>query len=67
MPMTIDAERLLSACADDALDDGILIDADLQPLAGREAPSSQRYTKAATTSWTVAGRLPAMRRPLPSS
>ena len=38
MPMTIDAERLLSACADDALDDGILIDADLQPLAGPGGP-----------------------------
>ena len=34
MPMTIDAERLLSACADDAFDDGIRIDTDLQPLSG---------------------------------
>ena len=38
MSMTIDAERLLSACADDALDDGIRIDADLQPLSGPGGP-----------------------------
>lgn len=32
--MTIDLKRVLSACADDAFDDGIRIDADLQPLSG---------------------------------
>ena len=30
----IDLERLLSACADDAFDDGIRIDTELQPLSG---------------------------------
>ena len=38
MKMTIDLERLLSACADDAFDDGILIDTDLQPLSGPGGP-----------------------------
>jgi len=34
----IDFERLLTACADDAFDDGIRIDADLHPLAGPGGP-----------------------------
>ena len=38
MPITIDAARLLSACADDAFDDGIRIDSDLQPLSGPGGP-----------------------------
>ena len=38
MPMTIDAARLLSACTDDAFDDGIQINADLQPLSGPGGP-----------------------------
>ena len=38
MPVTIDAERLLSACADDAFDDGIRIDTDLEPLSGPGGP-----------------------------
>ena len=36
--MTIDAERLLSACGDDAFDDGIRIDTDLHPLSGPGGP-----------------------------
>ncbi len=36
--MTIDLERLLTACADDAFDDGIRIDTDLQPLSGPGGP-----------------------------
>ena len=38
MKVTIDLERLLSACADDAFDDGIRIDAELQPLSGPGGP-----------------------------
>ena len=38
MEVMIDAERLLSACADDAFDDGIRIDAELQPLSGPGGP-----------------------------
>ena len=34
MNVKIDLERLLSACADDAFDDGIRIDTELQPLSG---------------------------------
>ena len=34
MSAKIDLEQLLSACADDSFDDGIRIDADLQPLSG---------------------------------
>ena len=34
MPVTIDLERLLTACADDAFDDGIRVDTDLTPLSG---------------------------------
>ena len=34
MSAKIDLERLLSACADDSFDDGIRIDADLEPLSG---------------------------------
>ena len=34
MNVKIDLERLLPACADDAFDDGILIDTELQPLSG---------------------------------
>ena len=34
MSVTIDLERLLSACWDDSFDDGIRIDADLEPLSG---------------------------------
>ena len=36
--MTIDLEQLLSSCADDAFDDGIRIDAELQPLSGPGGP-----------------------------
>ena len=36
--MKIDLERLLSACADDAFDDGIRIDAELHPLSGPGGP-----------------------------
>ena len=36
--MIIDLERLLSACADDAFDDGVRIDAELQPLSGPGGP-----------------------------
>lgn len=36
--MKIDVERLLSACADDAFDDGILIDAQLHPSSGPGGP-----------------------------
>lgn len=38
MPAKIDLERLLSACADDSFDDGIRVDADLEPLAGPGGP-----------------------------
>ncbi len=38
MARTIDIERLLGGCADDAFDDGIRIDADLVPLAGAGGP-----------------------------
>ncbi|MXX22085.1 MAG: type I-U CRISPR-associated protein Cas7 [Chloroflexi bacterium] len=38
MPVTIDLERLLPACADDSFDDGIRIDGDLHPLAGPGGP-----------------------------
>ncbi len=38
MAVTIDLERLLSACADDAFDDGIRIDAEFQPLSGPGGP-----------------------------
>ena len=38
MNVKINLERLLSACADDAFDDGIRIDADLQPLSGPGGP-----------------------------
>ena len=38
MKTTIDLERLLSGCGDDAFDDGIRIDADLQPLSGPGGP-----------------------------
>ena len=38
MKVTIDAERLLSACAADAFDDGVRIDAELQPLSGPGGP-----------------------------
>ncbi len=35
MTMTIELSRVLSACADDAFDDGILINANLEPLSGQ--------------------------------
>ena len=35
---TIDLEMILSACADDGFDDGIRIDAELEPLAGEGSP-----------------------------
>ena len=38
MEVTIDPERLLAACADDAFSDGIRIDAELQPLSGPGGP-----------------------------
>ena len=38
MEVMIDAERLLSACAEDAFDDGIRIDSELQPLSGPGGP-----------------------------
>ena len=38
MNVKIDFEQLLSACADDGFDDGIRIDADLQPLSGPDGP-----------------------------
>ena len=38
MSAKIDLERLLSACADDSFDDGIRIDADLDPLSGVGGP-----------------------------
>ena len=38
MSVKIDLERLLSACADDSFDDGIRIDADLEPLSGAGGP-----------------------------
>ena len=38
MNAKIDLERLLTACADDAFDDGIRIDTDLQPLSGPGGP-----------------------------
>ena len=34
MADAVDADRLLAACADDSFDDGIRIDAELQPLSG---------------------------------
>ena len=36
--MMVDLQRLLSACADDSFDDGIRIDAELQPLSGPGGP-----------------------------
>lgn len=38
MPTTIDLDRLLTACGDDSFDDGIRIDADLEPLSGAGGP-----------------------------
>ena len=38
MSAKINLERLLTACADDAFDDGIRIDVDLQPLSGPGGP-----------------------------
>ncbi len=38
MSAKIGLERLLSACADDSFDDGIRIDADLEPLSGPGGP-----------------------------
>lgn len=38
MAVTINLERLLRACADDAFDDGIRLDAELQPLSGPGGP-----------------------------
>ena len=38
MAMTIDTERLLSACSDYASDDGIRIDTNLQSLSGPGGP-----------------------------
>ena len=38
MKVTIDLERLLSVCADDAFDNGIRIDAELLPLSGLGGP-----------------------------
>ena len=38
MNVKIDLERLLAACSDDAFDDGIRIDADLEPLSGPDGP-----------------------------
>lgn len=36
--MSVDLDTLLAGCADDSFDDGIRIDTDLEPLAGRGAP-----------------------------
>ncbi len=38
MSVKIDLERLLSGCSDDSFDDGIRIDADLEPLSGVGGP-----------------------------
>lgn len=38
MTLPIELERLLSACREDAFDDGIMIDAELQPLSGPGGP-----------------------------
>lgn len=38
MAVTIDLECLLRACADDAFDDGIRLDSELQPLSGLGSP-----------------------------
>lgn len=38
MSAKIDLQRLLAACADDSFDDGIRIDAELQPLSGPGGP-----------------------------
>ena len=38
MTETIDLETILAACADDGFDDGIRLDADLEPLAGAGSP-----------------------------
>ena len=38
MNETIDLETILAACADDGFDDGIRLDADLEPLAGAGSP-----------------------------
>ena len=38
MPLQIDYQRLVSACAADAFDDGIRIDTELQPLSGPGGP-----------------------------
>ena len=58
MSRRIDLDALLAGCADDSFDDGIRIDAELEPVAGPGGPVKPAVYEGGTTSMIVVGRRP---------
>ena len=67
MACTIQLEKLLNACADDAVDDGIRIDTELKPLSGSGDMVSPPSTKEGPTRPTDDGPRPTTTSRLRSS